>query len=574
MENASRPERSGGAMKKNFLRKIARRVMAAARRISPANSREWATAMAAEMDEVEGSFESLLWALGCFGVALKCVCASWFRGDAKQAVDILDGSLANGGDIVIKKWMKVASICVALLSLLFLLAPSFKQGIRVALVGWHSGFALDPHRAPSPELLSLAKKAEAQHDAETLAFVAMRLPVGREQARLADEAVAWNSQLTWIYSPLVARQTTRTEAARWLARLQSYDPGNAANYALEASRARELQDRFWDPEKDSAALEKNSAWLAAMDKAYSATSYDSYFSRRLLLDRDVMIRRHLVDPIGELHFGFFPSSMGVFTDLDVYQANVLSKSVAAAAKAGDLRGAENEYWKAIHLSEQMQLHSATDLERIIAFRIGSNASAPLESLLRKTGDLNAASLLAFQRALATHTQDTIRQLFMSSRSVVQSYEWNGFVVQGSFLLLMFSCLLIVCCGIYFALRYAFGRMQSARLKSIFQVSGILGSFLLFLSSVVLYTSYLPYSVAYQYFLVGPDPAAAPDSLLMFASLWFLPQFVVGTFQDPEMHIYFWYAVIGIGAAAIIWLLARWISRGFHNGQHAPASPAN
>ena len=83
----------------------------------------------------------------------------------------------------------IASCVVA--SLLMFLAPVFRQAFRVSLAQWHDVFHVKlsfGYPSSDPELDALAKKAEENHDAEALAFVAARHPNEIQRARLADEA--------------------------------------------------------------------------------------------------------------------------------------------------------------------------------------------------------------------------------------------------------------------------------------------------------------------------------------------------------------------------------------------------
>jgi hypothetical protein len=70
--------------------------------------------------------------------------------------------------------LAIPAACV-LASLLFFVAPVFRQAFRVSLLPWQIVFKTD-YRRLSPELQSDVKKAEQNRDAEALAFVAFRHP--------------------------------------------------------------------------------------------------------------------------------------------------------------------------------------------------------------------------------------------------------------------------------------------------------------------------------------------------------------------------------------------------------------
>ena len=103
-----------------------------------------------------------------------------------------------------KSTVAITAACV-IASLLFFVAPVFRQAIRVSLLQWQTIFKPD-YRALSPELQSIVKKAERDHDAEALAFVAFCRPQSSEAANLADEAVRLDSELTWVYAIVAVRE--------------------------------------------------------------------------------------------------------------------------------------------------------------------------------------------------------------------------------------------------------------------------------------------------------------------------------------------------------------------------------
>ena len=90
---------------------------------------------------------------------------------------------------MLKPALAVIASCVVA-SLLFFLAPVFRQAFRVSLAQWHEALHVDRWCADAetgPELDALAKKAEQNRDAEGLAFVANRHAKQTQRARLADQ---------------------------------------------------------------------------------------------------------------------------------------------------------------------------------------------------------------------------------------------------------------------------------------------------------------------------------------------------------------------------------------------------
>ena len=224
-----------------FAKNAARRLIALALLISPSESREWAAAMSAELEHVEGSFNALSWAAGCLGTALKQLCLSLFS-SRKHASDSSDREFfAGAAEVTMTKTAKISLLVLAVASLLFLLAPTFRQALKLTAASWHRSDS-----AWIAQMQKLGAEAEAKHDARALAFVAMQLNDDWESAngrtqrdKFADEAVQWNADLTWIYYPILSRDRAPYDRdssdARWMARLEAWDPNNAAVYAREAS---------------------------------------------------------------------------------------------------------------------------------------------------------------------------------------------------------------------------------------------------------------------------------------------------------------------------------------------------
>jgi len=549
-------------MLETMLRNAARRLMAFAIRICPTETRDWAEAMSAEIDYVEGPFSALAWSIGCVGIVLKRLWVSMFRVRATEP--------DAGSEGTMKKIAKVSAIVLAAASVLFVLAPTFRQGLKMAAGSWYHSESWW-----SGVLHGLGKEAEAKHDAEALAFVAMRIPKGQQRDKFADEAVEWDPRLTWIYYPLLSHDLMQqpgsadADSARWLARLQAWDPDNAAIYALEGSYSRPQENTRWNAKLDRNLLANSPQWLHAMDKAYSATSYDTYLSRRTVLDRDVMRRYRLVEP-DEMLMGIMSYPLMQFSELNLYEKDFLLYTGDDFESKGDFKHAEANYWKAERMGELIQLRGDTDLEKAFATEMQLNAEPRLEAAFEKTGDFTAAKLLAYQIAVLRQARSRLAQNWQDTWSR-ESQSFDGSMVQLSLAAMGVSLLLVLCCGGYFAVR----RLRSAkagRLNPIFWRAGILGSVFLFISSVAMYFSYAPYAKALETYLADPDPARNRDALLRFWALQNMPSGLLDFFRTPHAKAYFWYAVIVLGTAVIAWILLRHVARLFHHDDPTPVIP--
>lgn len=555
-------------MQPTFTKKLARRVMALAFIISPPNSREWTAAMSAELDHVEGSFTPLSWSIGCLGTALKQLCISI----------LTPGAFGAETEGRMSKFAKISAVVLVAGSALFLLAPSFQQGLKLAALSWSQS-----ETSWFDEMCNLGAEAEKNHDAQTLAFVAMQLtldnsesvqiagPYRAQRDKFADEAVQWDPQLTWIYYTLVSHDqyppSLDSNDSRWLSELQKWDSNNAAVYDREASFFRPYCVTDAHPhlpvtsEEDHAVLANCPRWLGAMDKAFSASSYDSYLSRKIALDREVMLRHRLEDPsrlVESIMIYARPS------DFWLYANDFLLKTGADFETKGDLRHAEEDYFKVEHLANLIQIRGNTELESGTAIYLQMMVGPHLQAVFQKSGNAPAAQLAAYQTALAQQTWS--RFLSHPRWEFHRSEAW---VVQLSLAGMAVAFLLICCSGTCLLVRRTFGRPRTGGLM--FARTGLAGTALLFASAIAMYFSYGPYAAVLDAYSSGSTPRNAFESLARFSFLQELPSYLAIEVRSPGFKIDFWYTIIALGGAILVWILYRYISRTFSHS--APGQPA-
>lgn len=473
------------------------------------------------------------------------------------------------------KTARTLLIAFAVASLLFLFAPTFRQALKVTAGSWRLSDSFSDS-SWTKEMRSLGAKAEATHDAETLAFVAMQMRYDSENRaqrdKFADEAVQWNRQLTWIYFPLLhdyAVDRGDPNDTRWLACLQTWDPNNAAVYAREASYYRPRGVTGLNPLSDRAVLASSPRWLSDMDKVFSATEYDSYLSRKAALDREVSQRHGLDDPNRMLFDMMFYPLFENF-DFDLYAKDFLLKAGEDFEAKGDFGHAEENYWKVAHLGELIQLRGESDSNIFVSSELELSADPRLEAIFEKSANSSAAKLVAYQTALARQVKSRLLAKNRQDDERGDERFFDASILQLSLLVTTVSLILIVACGLYFVLR----RVRSAKtvgLSRAFSMGGILGAILLFTSAVVMYFGYAPYADAFRGYLATPDPLNARESLLRFWGLGKLPSGLYSWFNGLPFRLYFWYTVIAVGGATIAWIILRRVLRTFH--PHAPVHPA-
>jgi hypothetical protein len=262
-----------------FPRRVAIALLRFAIWIAPHDTHDWGHGMLSELNHVEGNWSALIWALGGTGVLAKhAMLALILPGTHRRTVSTAS-ELFTKEPTMRKTTLTAIAACV-IASLLFFLAPTFRQAFHVSLAQWHDVFHVKEsfgNLTPDPELDALAKKAEQNHDAEALAFVAARHPDELQRVRFADEAVRLNPSLTWVYAINGALELSSSGIER-LSTLKQWDPQNALPHLFAAQKigVTVMQNKEFPQGK----VESNPAWEKEMAAAFQSPKLDTYLDRQ------------------------------------------------------------------------------------------------------------------------------------------------------------------------------------------------------------------------------------------------------------------------------------------------------
>ena len=124
----------------------------------PADSRDWALAMQAELPQMESTQQSLQWLAG----GIMSLGKAWLNGAT---------SSDNKKDLAPVKKPGILAALVTVAALAILLIPSANQGLRAVLTSWNSNH----EAAEEAQFMQIARDAESRGDAKTMAFAAMRI---------------------------------------------------------------------------------------------------------------------------------------------------------------------------------------------------------------------------------------------------------------------------------------------------------------------------------------------------------------------------------------------------------------
>jgi hypothetical protein len=331
-----------------YPRRIAALLLRFAIWIAPRETLDWGQGMLSELNHVQGNWAALIWAMGGAGILAKHALLSViFPGSHRRTVSSAGELFAREGPMR-KSTLAAIGVCVVA-SLLLFVAPVFRQAFDVSLAQWHDVVHISSpldNQAPGPELEVLARKAEQNHDAEGLAFVAMRGWNESESARLADEAVHLDPNLTWIYAVVAVKYSWLPEIDRWVPVLKQWDPQNALPHFIEAEKID--IDQVVREELPHRVEDQPPAWKNALAAAFQSPKIDDYLGHLTDLDRRVLLRYHVDDPFQAFATDWCcgqPRGLPTYTaqDSSCY-AKLLLESGQTLEAQGDRKGAFEKYW--------------------------------------------------------------------------------------------------------------------------------------------------------------------------------------------------------------------------------------
>jgi hypothetical protein len=533
------------------LRRAATLLLESAIRIAPPGAGDWGQAMLGELNQVEGSWAALMWALGGAGVLTKHALASLFipsrhrqgippHGELfAQEVSMRKATLVTGGGCVVAV-------------LLFFAAPAFRQAFRVSLAPWYLVFHVSSGNGQA-SLEALARRAERQRDPEGLAFCAVRLWDGRESARLAEEAVRLDPNLLWVYAVVAVRQPYLPEIEQWLPKLERWDPQNAL---LDLIAAESIDITYadrasqWPRPKE----EEDPAWQSAMAAAFQSTKFDDYRDRLENLDRKVVPRYGFYNPYVVLSGDERGIPSYAYSDSQRFAKSLLQSGEDREA-GGDRKGARERYWAVARYGQVIESVGHTDFERSMGADLQAGAYKRLQALSEKEASAAEAALFGylagrFDRASGEWRGALRRRLYGEVVS-----RWNASVVQVSGLMMIVFSGLVVMGALALITLLRGTRPGVARAKRVAAVVGFTGATGLLLSSAALYVTYRPYWVIFQRAILTGDRSQADDLASFFEHTQLLFGFHL-IFQRAYFPFYLWTGVTLLGVIGLLLLVMR------------------
>lgn len=537
------------------VRKLASRLLSSMAALSPPDVRVWAEAMNSELHHVQGEWEALFWAMGGMRVLMISTLICWIR-KKRRGIPVSSARFADLKDSPVRRLARFLGWAAVAISFLLLLAPSLRQGISTSVASLHS--ALDNGASSEQFMLKLGAEAREQHDAAGMAFVALHVQGSSDRNEMESEAVKLNPHLMWIY----AMQSDPTFASAGIRdsirRLEAWDPENAVPYLVEADlifaeKCREHNYRSCGFQ----LVENDRRWHQLMAEAFHARKYDSYLARRLDLDRSVMRRWRLHDPL--LVFNGYWTGYGA-QSIRLYAEYLLELGRRFAA-GRDFNQAYKAYSAVAHFCEMVQAEGQTDFERMVVVTPQLEAYRRLQTLAELRGDLAESDLLAYE----------IRQLQRQLREIKETSAASGafrvlaVIVQVATFIVLISLGMILFWLIGKCVLRSFSGSAMPGWRFLCSLMGMVGVMGLLFGLLTLYLSYQPYSEAFKNFMESKGTSQFRTFHFIFATFWVLPGAMERVWYSHVLGVYFWSGFIAIGTGLVILVLGRMIKKGLTLG---------
>jgi hypothetical protein len=521
--------------------------------IAPHDTLEWGRGMLSELNHVEGNWPALLWSIGGAGVLAKHAIVALIFPRANPSIGSSAQDLFSKESPMRKPALAVIASCVVASLLLFLL-PVFRQAFRVSLAQWHDVLHVQaPFTRQSDAVLKdLLRKAEQNHDAEALAFVALRTWDRSESARLADEAVRLDPNLTWVYAAAGTFYLPSFAAGR-VSALEQYDPQNALPHLIVAERIDLVQV---DSKKiPGSGEEEPAAWREAMATAFQSLELDTYLDQQKRLDRRVLARYHVEDPfqaVSYVHWYGLPSYAS--RDSSRYAESLL-KSGESLEAHGDHKAALAKYSAVARFGEIMGPDRGFFMGKEL-----KEAYTRLEALSQLEDNKEEAALYAELGGQLDKTWESRLASWRNSYRGSDVSHWNAFLVRLSGLLILFLGSLLAFCVIGVMVRSHSVKLTSLRPSVLTLALAFSSAVGVLLSSAVLFVSYWPYSHVLQRFVSDGDESGLPElsnflgnSQLPLGSGLRIGSWYVGV---SNVVFYFWFAVAILCILALLLAVLR------------------
>lgn len=520
----------------------------------PQETKEWGLAFEAELPEITTPLASARWVMG--GAVL--LAREGFRHFLKSLWRPLgvaapgDPSAFSGSGGPAPRLPRLFAGLFLFASLAMLCLPEVRAVLGFSVLFGQTQIHEYFHER---NIQKLREKVHTNHDPQLLAFFSLSLAFsrGNEHLALADEAIRRDPSLTWVDYATAWWFWNSTDQDQFLsneriARLQAFDPQNAALLLLSAQvishPVRVYADYSHDTLEEHAwerKVVKNPAWVAAMERAFSAPRFHDYLAQQVDLVRQVCIRYNISDPEPATYASLAHGPMlESYTDIEAY-SRFLVRSGDEAAQHKNWSQAIQDYEKVEQFAEKIP--DGDEHQRRFAAKIGGPAAKKLELAFQATNHPKEAQIAAekfgsWEEANA-ESRAQLRQIswYGSLRRPWSRTERAGLVINLAVVFIAIVLPLTAVALLCVALAPSYSRRMLGRFYRLVCLAADVAPSVLVLSFALLFFAYRPYAHPFQ--------NASPDDLIAAATVAHQLPRSVGLAVSDIFYIhtryYFWSA---------------------------------
>jgi len=473
-------------------------------RLWPPETREWAAALAAEATEIESPGASLCWLLGGLMFLLRSIAShflAWMRLPAGANSPLGPG----GGDPPprLPRHSRLVTASFLLAAFALLLFPQGREAVTAVRASWSSS---EMSASDKGAIEDLAAQAVRERSARKLAFAAISYPEQEKSNTWAEQAVAMDPSLRWIYASHAAWGMRWEIPESHLQALREFDPDNSFVYLLSADRIYRKKILpvydFGTPTRAqiNQALASDPQWEAWMEKALEMPRYDNYEQKRYELQSRIWSEKRYLSPDViaqsiESHAWPDTGNLIALGDLRIEYAK-------EARQAGNDVAAEFTLRAMLTFVDRVAASGQRDSTIAALQNVELKCLTELEVLYKSEGRDQDTPTAAEKLAQLKKAQIARASFLETHYSWIASFRWKAFAVQISALALLFLGPISALSLVVLEIAVSFPRANLGLLRGWTCFVVDYAPFVLLATSVTLLLFYRPFVHAFDTFRSG------------------------------------------------------------------------
>jgi hypothetical protein len=376
---------------------------------------------------------------------------------------------------------------------------------------------------------------------------------------LAEQAVALEPSLVWIYASRVPRPEYNPPPKNGLARLLAADSDNAFPEMLAAQVICEptfqtlLSKHTPTPQETEAALAASTEWVKHMDRAFRAGRYNSYFDRRWQLTQEVWNRNPNLS-VTLIFNSLWAHPLPDFLSTKTY-ANILVEKAEQAGGAGNPVQAETLLREVDSFGRRVTDQGELDLEKFLGLDVSRRATRELRDFYQRLGKADQSQEAAKRLHLIDDRRDSLMHSFRPMGELrLHALERSALQVQLSAILALLLAVVAAVCLVALEWRSRKSAARKLWLRRVVCLAADWVPATLLVACASLVWFFRPYAEILQSARSVTSASAAWHTMhfeglyTLYSTLWAL--------REPSTAFHFWQAITCALVALALFILVR------------------